>query len=72
MANNAATKTTTPKPANQATMSSGSRGNAQAQSMQPMPDLVEYVRQYARQKPEVAAMWCFGIGFVVGWKLKPW
>ncbi|WP_442482490.1 hypothetical protein [Aeoliella sp. SH292] len=71
MANNAAAKTP-PKPATTATMSSASRGNAQAQSMQPMPDLIDYVREYARQKPEVAAMWCFGIGFVVGWKLKPW
>lgn len=71
MANNAPTKTT-PKPANQATTSSANRSNAQAQTMQPMPDLVDYVREYARQKPEVAAMWCFGIGFVVGWKLKPW
>jgi hypothetical protein len=35
-------------------------------------DLVDYLREYARQKPEVAALWCFGIGFVLGWKLKPW
>lgn len=39
---------------------------------QPVPDLLDYVREYAREKPEVAAMWCFGIGFVLGWKLKPW
>ena len=39
---------------------------------QPVPDLVDYVREYARQKPEVAALWCLGIGFVLGWKLKPW
>lgn len=35
-------------------------------------DLVCYARQYAQQKPEVAALWCFGIGFILGWKLKPW
>lgn len=35
-------------------------------------DLVECLRNYAREKPEVAALWCFGIGFVLGWKLKPW
>jgi hypothetical protein len=35
-------------------------------------DIVEYLKEYARQKPEVAALWCFGIGFVLGWKLKPW
>ena len=35
-------------------------------------DLTCYCREYARQKPEVVALWCFGIGFVLGWKLKPW
>ena len=35
-------------------------------------DLVEYFKEYAREKPEVAALWCLGIGFVLGWKLKPW
>jgi hypothetical protein len=35
-------------------------------------DLIEYLKEYAREKPEVAALWCFGIGFVLGWKLKPW
>lgn len=40
--------------------------------LQPVPDLVDYLREYARQKPEVAAAWCLGVGFVLGWKLKPW
>jgi hypothetical protein len=40
--------------------------------LRPADDLLTYVREYARQKPEVAALWCFGIGFVLGWKLKPW
>jgi hypothetical protein len=35
-------------------------------------DLMDYFRQYAREKPEVVALWCVGIGFVLGWKLKPW
>jgi hypothetical protein len=39
---------------------------------QPTRDLVEYLKEYARENPEVAALWCFGIGFVLGWKLKPW
>lgn len=38
----------------------------------PSHDLVEHVREYAREKPEVVALWCLGIGFVLGWKLKPW
>lgn len=39
---------------------------------QPSTDMIEYLREYAREKPEVAALWCFGIGFVMGWKLKIW
>lgn len=43
-----------------------------ADEMHPAPDLIDYLKAYAREKPEVAAMWCFGVGFVLGWKLKPW
>jgi hypothetical protein len=35
-------------------------------------DLVAFARQYAREKPGVVALWCLGVGFVLGWKLKPW
>ena len=35
-------------------------------------DMVQYLREYARENPESAALWCFGIGFVLGWKLKMW
>jgi hypothetical protein len=35
-------------------------------------DMIDYLREYAREKPEVAALWCLGIGFILGWKLKPW
>ena len=35
-------------------------------------DIVEYLSEYARQKPGYAALWCIGVGFVLGWKLKPW
>lgn len=38
----------------------------------PADDLIAYLRDYAREKPEMAALWCFGIGFILGWKLKPW
>jgi hypothetical protein len=34
--------------------------------------MLDYVRQYAREKPEVAALTCLAVGFVLGWKLKPW
>jgi hypothetical protein len=32
----------------------------------------EHFREYARERPGVVALYCFGLGFVVGWKLKPW
>jgi hypothetical protein len=32
----------------------------------------EHFREYARERPGVVALWCFGIGFVLGWKLKLW
>ena len=49
------------------------RNHAQAgEKLHPKQDLFEYAQQYAREKPEVVALWCFGIGFVLGWKLKPW
>lgn len=35
-------------------------------------DLVNYLTDYAKQNPGYAALWCLGIGFVLGWKLKPW
>lgn len=31
-----------------------------------------HFRQFARERPEVVALWAFGIGFVLGWRLKPW
>jgi len=32
----------------------------------------EHFREYGRERPGVVALWCFGIGFVLGWKLKLW
>ena len=32
----------------------------------------EHFREYGRERPEIVALWCFGIGFVLGWKLKLW
>jgi hypothetical protein len=31
-----------------------------------------HFREYARERPEVVILWSFGIGFILGWKLKPW
>lgn len=49
-------------------MSQGGEENA----LQPFDDLYKYFQDYARERPDVVALWCFGIGFVLGWKLKPW
>lgn len=35
-------------------------------------DVGESLSAYAKKRPEVVAMWSFGIGFVLAWKLKPW
>jgi hypothetical protein len=35
-------------------------------------DTVDRVTDYARENPLAFGLWAFGIGFVVGWKLKPW
>ena len=35
-------------------------------------EAVGSLKHYAAERPEVVAMWCLGIGFVLGWKLKPW
>jgi hypothetical protein len=47
-------------------------GQRPAGEISPKEDLLDYLREYAREKPEIAALWCFGIGFILGWKLKPW
>ena len=45
---------------------------ASEEALHPLNDLLEYLRDYARERPEMAALTCFGIGFILGWKLKPW
>jgi hypothetical protein len=32
----------------------------------------EHFREYERERPGVVALWCLGIGFALGWKLKLW
>ncbi|TWU46537.1 hypothetical protein [Rubripirellula reticaptiva] len=36
----------------------------------PAKDVFGQLKQYAREKPDVAACWCFAVGIVVGWKLR--
>lgn len=33
---------------------------------------VECFKEYARERPEIVTMWAFGLGFVLGWKLRIW
>jgi hypothetical protein len=35
-------------------------------------DLPYHLQEFARDNPATAALWCFGLGVIVGWKLKPW
>jgi methyl coenzyme M reductase subunit C-like uncharacterized protein (methanogenesis marker protein 7) len=48
------------------------RRTRSGEEMRPVEDLVEYVRDYTRQRPETVAIACFAVGFILGWRLKPW
>jgi hypothetical protein len=45
---------------------------ASESELRPFEDFMTYLREYTRERPEVVALTCFGIGFILGWKLKPW
>jgi hypothetical protein len=34
--------------------------------------LTDVIQEYARNQPLTFGLWALGIGFVLGWKLKPW
>lgn len=56
--------------------SRGQQSSSQAMQMPhfegAMGDLVKHLGEFAKENPTGAALWCFGIGFVLGWRLKPW
>ncbi len=56
---------TVPKSRNEAQVPTGALA-------QPTKSACEHFREYGRERPGVVALWCFGIGFVLGWKLKLW
>jgi hypothetical protein len=35
-------------------------------------EAMEKLKDYARDQPIAFGLWAFGIGFVLGWRLKPW
>ena len=52
-----------------------SRNETQARTVPREPttkSALEHFQEYGRDRPGVVALWCFGIGFVLGWKLKLW
>ena len=40
--------------------------------LRPVDDFLAYLREYTRERPEVVAVTCFCVGFILGWRLKPW
>ena len=40
--------------------------------LRPTEAALRFLRDYSRERPETVAMWAFGIGFILGWKMKPW
>jgi hypothetical protein len=53
-------------------LASSASQEGEEQALQPLHDVLAYLRQYAREKPEIVALTCLGLGFILGWKLKPW
>ncbi len=37
---------------------------------EPAKDILGVLKDYAYEKPDVVAMWCFGAGLLIGWKLR--
>jgi hypothetical protein len=35
-------------------------------------EVFDRVKNYAREKPVAFGLWALGVGFVLGWRLKPW
>jgi len=36
----------------------------------PARDLFGLLKDYAHDKPDVCALWCLGLGLIIGWKLR--
>ncbi len=60
------------QPARPNEVRSQSSANRTQSEMRPVDDLLRYVREYTRDRPETVAMVCFAAGFILGWRLKPW
>lgn len=57
----------------QAVQQSQNETQARTALGEPTPkSVLEHLQEYGRERPGVVALWCVGIGFVLGWKLKRW
>lgn len=45
---------------------------AASDELRPLEDVVNYVKEYTKERPDIVLVVAFGIGFILGWKLKPW
>ena len=66
--------TNTPIPGSyvrRATQTSRATGEV-TQMQRTIEETMEGIETYARREPWAFAAWVFGVGFVLGWKLKPW
>jgi len=50
----------------------GSASLSRPSSSQQPQSLQDHLLQFCNENPTTVAAWCFGIGFVLGWRLKPW
>jgi len=52
-----------------------SQGDSNPKQMAELKDVCDAAYQgfceYAKSRPETIALWCLGVGFVLGWKLRP-
>lgn len=62
--------TTQQRPSNERASAAASRAEEEGKHL--LDDTICYLKEYAQENPQTMALWCFGIGFIVGWKLKPW
>jgi hypothetical protein len=53
-------------------MQASHKGDVENWAEATLRSVAESIEDYAREKPLSFAAWSFGIGFVLGWKLKPW
>jgi hypothetical protein len=64
--------TTTHYPDDMVRASRMGNGLAENWAEETIRSVLESLEGYARSQPLHFAAWALGIGFVLGWKLKPW